>query len=119
MTLDNIGFDPLGWPVRAPPRPRRSGAPPRPAGPVIPADVAPEAQIAALVGAIGGMATVIGFLFRLHLADDDRDRREAERRESVLVAERDAWKDRAAAAEERMGRFANAFLKLAKTDAPE
>lgn len=79
----------------------------------------PALQLGALGGVIAGMAGVIGFLFRLHLSDDERDRREAERREQVLVAERDAWKGRADVAEDRMGRFANAFAKLAKTDAPE
>jgi hypothetical protein len=74
-----------------------------------------------------GLALVFGILFLRGtirsgaLVDADRDRDDAvdAKREALLTAERDAWRDRALAVEDRLDRLVNAFERIAKTAAPE
>lgn len=90
----------------------------------------PVAIIGILGGVIGTLTGVIGYFWRLHQADDAKrdaaaDREivrviaERDRREAVLVEERDEWRDRSIASETRLDRISTAFERLANAPAPD
>lgn len=90
----------------------------------------PAAVIGALTGVIATLTTVIAYFWRLHLADDTERRAAAaaeiarvaadrDRREAIVVGERDEWRDRSLASEARLDRVSRAFERLAGGPAPE
>lgn len=81
--------------------------------------MAPEAIITALIGIIGTLVTAIGYLWRLHLGDDDKRDAERNSREAALIAERDDWKHRWEGADARLNRIATAFTRAFRKPAPE
>ena len=96
----------------------------------MPDDVAgalpPGVVISGLLGFIGTLFGIIAYFWRLHQAADVKreaefEKRELERdrREAVLVAERDAWQHRWEASDARLGRLSNKFLEAFGRGAPE
>ena len=68
--------------------------------------------------AIGALVTVITILWRLHLSADATIResyearlRERDEREDIIVAERDDWRARAAAADARLAAFTGTLTR--------
>lgn len=70
---------------------------------------------------LGGLLMVVGILRPGKLVDAERDRiiAERDRREAELAKERDEWRDRSLATDERLDRVAGAFERISKTAAPE
>lgn len=73
----------------------------------------PLAVVAVLTGTIGTLVGVIGYLFRLHLARDDEERRdfetwrgEKDQAMEQLRRERDAWRDRSMQVDRRLDKVA-------------
>lgn len=79
----------------------------------------PEAVIAVLGGAISTLVGVIAYLYRQHVAADERRDKERDQREAQLIAERDAWQHRWEASDGRLERVSNAFVAAFKRPAPE
>jgi hypothetical protein len=81
--------------------------------------VPPEAIIAVLGGTITTLAGVIVYFWRQYVAGVDKREGERDRREAILVAERDAWQHRWESSDARLDRLANAFVKAFNRPAPE
>lgn len=99
----------------------------------MPPDIVATAGALAQLGVAG--VVIVGFILVIQgvlrvgkLVDAERERVERERaeerkewlrREALVVAERDAWRDRAVADGDRLDRVSKAFERLANAPAPE
>lgn len=79
----------------------------------------PEAIITVLTGTITTLTGVIVYFWRLHQAADERREDQRDKREAVLIAERDAWQHRWEASDARLGRLGSAFVRALGKPAPE